>query len=82
MKTRVIERVKWEDACQWDDDISADDLDDQGCIYETVGFVARESERYLYLSRETNEGIFRRTIAIPKGMILERESIMRYQTEE
>lgn len=71
-----IEVICWRDAAQWDDDHGEEVFDCEGVVVKSVGFVTRETDDRVYLTRDIDYSggttPYRRTIEIPKGMILSR----------
>lgn len=69
--------VRWLDAYLLEDWQEADEFDPEACILETVGFLTKETEEFVYLTRDLgmDDGNCRGTVAIPKVCILTIKSL-------
>jgi len=68
-------RVTWDDAEDPTGDIWVEDADldrfiaERSCSVVSVGFLARESDRYILLVADHGEDYYGRVTKIPRGMI-------------
>jgi hypothetical protein len=76
---RRIDFIVWHDAAQWDDDHGPEVFEgDESYVIESVGFVTFEDGDRVFLTRDIGESgssPYRRTVEIPKGMIVRREQL-------
>lgn len=76
VETRRCERVfiEWDDAREGDDE---EELKHDRCIQTTMGMVYKRNRWTLFVARDYNpmSGLFEKTIAITKKMIVNKESL-------